>query len=58
MSSVVNVVVKDSAGRWELDSLELISPPLGEVNSVVSQLILEETRSKCPDAAEDKVELI
>lgn len=55
---VVDVVVEHCAGRWELDGLELIGPPFGEVNSVIGQLILEERRSERPDTAEDEVELV
>lgn len=35
MSLRVNVVVKDGASRGKFDSLELISPPFGEINSVI-----------------------
>lgn len=58
MCVVVNVEIEYSSSWGELDGLELIDPPFGEVNSMVSQLILEQGGSKRPDTAEDEVELI
>lgn len=58
MSVGVDVVVEDSSRGWELDSLKLVGPPFGELDSVVSELILEQRRTESPDAAEDEVEFI
>jgi len=51
-------VVEHGSSWWELDLLELGRPPLGELDTMIANLILEKGAAKSPDASPDKVQLV